>query len=508
MLIKYLTASLVGAIIGYITNWLAIKMLFRPHEEKKILGIKIPFTPGLIPKERYRIAKSVGETIGTHLLSKETIVEALNSNKMKSHTKSWIASKVMELSHCENTVEYKLKSVFKDKYEGILSQIKTDITKYFYETIISSESFKLKINQIISENFKKLAKHKPSSLIEVVGESKIKQGLIDIITTYKSSSELQQYFNKEVYKKLEELKADERLLKDVLPQEFITTVESYILNNKKEISKLLEDLLSEPETEYKLKMAIGEGISSNVNPLMAMFLNSDTIYNKVKVFITKYLHEEENQTFLSNSLIGLLNKLLNSKVSEALENVHPYIKDSAIEEALSYISDKILTEEYIEKGLGVVLHKINEINSLEEILLKIDESYEEKVNILLSNKLEEFIKGEQVQLYIKDFIDMSISHIMNTEIATIVSGNEETMINILDNSAESLINKFIEKEAIDVIELLNIPKIVEEQINSFDVMFAEKIILEIASKELSAITWLGALLGAIIGILSPLLNSI
>ena len=508
MFIKYLTASLVGAIIGYITNWLAIKMLFRPHEEKKILGIKIPFTPGLIPKERYRVAKSVGETIGTHLLSKETIVEALNSNKMRNHTKAWMVSKVSELSQCKDTVEQKLKAVFKDNYEDTSSQIKTDIAKYIHETIISSEDFKVKINQIISENFKKLVKHKPSSLIEIIGESKIKEGLIGAINTYKSSKELQEYFNKEAYKKLDELKADERLLKDVLPQELITAVKFYILNNKKEISKLLEDLLSEPEIEHKLKMAVSEGISANVNPLMAMFLNSDTIYDKVKIFMTKYLQEEENQTFLSNSLIDLLNKLINNKVSEALENIHSYIKEGTIEEVLTYITDKIATEELFEKVVGVVLDKANEVNSLEEILLNIDEGYEEKVNALLSNKLQEFIKGEQIQLYIKDFIDMGVYHIMNTEIATMVSGNEDTMIDILDNFTEGLINKFIEKEAMNVIELLNIPKIVEEQINSFDVMFAEKIILEIASKELSAITWLGALLGAIIGILSPILNSI
>ncbi|WP_055665300.1 DUF445 family protein [Desnuesiella massiliensis] len=508
MLIKYLTASLVGAIIGYITNWLAIKMLFRPHEEKKVLGIKIPFTPGLIPKERYRIAKSVGETIGTHLLSKETIVEALNSNKMRNHTKAWIASKIQDLSHCEDTVEHKLKTVFKDNYEGTLLQIKTDMARYFYETIISSEGFKQKIGQIISENFKKLVKHKPISLIEVVGESKIKEGLMDVINTYKSSEELKEWFNNKAYKRLDELKSDERLLKDVLPQELITAAKSYIFNNRKEISKLLEDSLSEPEIEHKLKMAIGEGVSANVNPLMAMFLNSETIYGKVKSFITKYLQEEENQIFLSNSLIGLLNKLINNKVSEALENVHPYIKEGTIEEVLTYISDKIATEELIDKVVEVVLDKAKEVNSLEEILLNIDQSYEEKVNALLSNKLQEFIEGEQIHIYIKDFIDMGVYHIMNTEIATMVSGNEETMINILDNSAESLINKFIEKEAMNVIELLNIPKIVEEQINSFDVMFAEKIILEIASKELSAITWLGALLGAIIGILSPILNSI
>ncbi len=50
---------IVGAIIGYTTNWLAIKMLFKPPHEAKYIGkLKVPFTPGLIPRERERIARS------------------------------------------------------------------------------------------------------------------------------------------------------------------------------------------------------------------------------------------------------------------------------------------------------------------------------------------------------------------------------------------------------------------------------------------------------------------
>lgn len=54
---------LIGGAIGYFTNYLAIKMLFRPLHEKYILGIKVPFTPGLIPAEKSRMAVSVGKAI-------------------------------------------------------------------------------------------------------------------------------------------------------------------------------------------------------------------------------------------------------------------------------------------------------------------------------------------------------------------------------------------------------------------------------------------------------------
>ncbi|NFM76825.1 DUF445 family protein, partial [Clostridium botulinum] len=67
---------------------------------------------------------------------------------------------------------------------------------------------------------------------------------------------------------------------------------------------------------------------------------------------------------------------------------------------------------------------------------------------------------------------------------------------------------FIENQAEEVISILDISSIVEDRINEFDVYLAEEIILEISSKELKAITWLGGLLGALIGILSPILSKI
>ena len=46
---------LIGAVIGYVTNWIAVKMMFRPLHEKKIGKFTIPFTPGIIPRNKDRI---------------------------------------------------------------------------------------------------------------------------------------------------------------------------------------------------------------------------------------------------------------------------------------------------------------------------------------------------------------------------------------------------------------------------------------------------------------------
>ncbi len=83
MNIEFITAPLIGGIIGFITNSLAIKMLFRPYKEIRIFGIHLPFTPGLIPKEKPRIARAIAQVISNYILDQNTILEALASESIK-----------------------------------------------------------------------------------------------------------------------------------------------------------------------------------------------------------------------------------------------------------------------------------------------------------------------------------------------------------------------------------------------------------------------------------------
>ncbi|MBC6476854.1 MAG: DUF445 domain-containing protein [Hormoscilla sp. GM7CHS1pb] len=69
----YMVPPLAGGVIGYFTNDLAIKMLFRPYRPIKIGGRKLPFTPGLIPSNQARLARRVADTIMGSLLTPEEL---------------------------------------------------------------------------------------------------------------------------------------------------------------------------------------------------------------------------------------------------------------------------------------------------------------------------------------------------------------------------------------------------------------------------------------------------
>lgn len=73
----WILEPLIGAVIGCFTNFIALKMLFRPYQEVKIFGRKLPFTPGMIPKRKKEVAHAIGRVINDNLLEKDDIAKAL-----------------------------------------------------------------------------------------------------------------------------------------------------------------------------------------------------------------------------------------------------------------------------------------------------------------------------------------------------------------------------------------------------------------------------------------------
>lgn len=91
--LRILFMAIIGGVIGYITNVVAIKMLFKPYEP-----IKIPLTNieimGLIPKRRAEIAKNVAETVKRELLCEDDIFNGIIKDEDKEEIASYINSKI------------------------------------------------------------------------------------------------------------------------------------------------------------------------------------------------------------------------------------------------------------------------------------------------------------------------------------------------------------------------------------------------------------------------------
>lgn len=73
---------IIGALIGWLTNRLAIKMLFYPRRPRRVLGFTLQ---GLIPRRKEELAIKVGEIVETELLNQHLIRNELRKMNLRPH---------------------------------------------------------------------------------------------------------------------------------------------------------------------------------------------------------------------------------------------------------------------------------------------------------------------------------------------------------------------------------------------------------------------------------------
>lgn len=496
-----------GAIIGYITNWLAIKMLFRPYEEKRIFGIKVPFTPGLIPKEKTRIAKSVGEAIGNHLLTKETMVESLCSEKINKKLKDWVFNKVDNLNNSQSTVGELLEKISGGNLEKINAYLNKNLTEYIL-TSIKSEKSKQTIVKYIESYIEENLNKDPKVLTESSTYNNLTEKLEYILLEYKDTGKIQEKLNNTIISEINNLQNTSKKLKEVIPESAISNLKVYMYNKRDEICDSIKDMVNSEKSQMKIKSVISDAIDKNVSPMISMFLNKDSLNEKAMDTFNNFINQEENKNQVIMLIGEILDKILEKNIGDILSNSSEQGKEETAKSIGNLISDKLITKDNIKYLQNTIKDKINCNNNLRDIIINLNETYNKDLNKIINKKLEEFLEGEFFCGKLQCIVESIVNHIFNKKLKDLFCNHKENVSKYSYVIVKNLYNRFIENEAESVIETLDISTITEDKINSFDVAFAEKIILEIASKELSAITWLGALLGGIMGLISALISSL
>lgn len=95
MMQPYLVMPAVGALIGWITNAVAIRMLFRPKRPLRVFGVNVG-VQGILPKRKAELAKTVGETVARDLLSVEELTSVLSDQDFVQTISEMLAHHVEE----------------------------------------------------------------------------------------------------------------------------------------------------------------------------------------------------------------------------------------------------------------------------------------------------------------------------------------------------------------------------------------------------------------------------
>lgn len=263
MEISYITAPIIGAVIGYSTNWIAIKMMFRPRKAIKIGKVKLPFTPGIIPKNKTNIAHAISSTITNNLLTEEDIKKILISDEIKSELKNFIDNKFQNIK--DNSINEILEgTITKKNLNSLCDYILDKGTKSIFQNIKEKE-----LAHIISEQIRDAVKEKTNGTIFAIFSSKkildsLTRNVEDKINDYidlNGEKIIYEMVEKELNKYLE-LKIDNLNLNIDISSIAITVYENLIINNFKNIlnkiniEKIIEDKINEMDMKELEKLIL------------------------------------------------------------------------------------------------------------------------------------------------------------------------------------------------------------------------------------------------------------
>ena len=168
----YVIAPLLGGVIGYITNDIAIRMLFRPHKAKYVMGVHIPFTPGIIPKEKGRIADAIGGVISENLMNKEVLQRYLLSDDMVKKVRSAVEEFISTQQHYGETVrEFLCHYLTEEEVATISRKVSESLTKQTYQKLADSSVGEKVAHIVVNHVAEKLSVNGAQELLAGLGSA-------------------------------------------------------------------------------------------------------------------------------------------------------------------------------------------------------------------------------------------------------------------------------------------------------------------------------------------------
>ncbi|EML6501015.1 DUF445 family protein [Clostridioides difficile] len=173
-LIRILILAVIGGFIGYVTNVVAIRLIFRPIDPIKIPILNIEIV-GLIPKRRAEIAANVGEIIQEEFLSMDEILANIITDEDKEEVVRYIKARVKIIIHEKvSFIPSGIKNMIQDYLGEIIeSEVKQSIDE-LSKNIINKANERIDIQKMVEDKINELDLYELEEIIIRIAKKELK----------------------------------------------------------------------------------------------------------------------------------------------------------------------------------------------------------------------------------------------------------------------------------------------------------------------------------------------
>ncbi len=522
--IKYLTPPIMGAFIGYLTNRIAIRMLFRPLKAWKIGGIRVPMTPGVIPSKREQLAVNMGEVVGDHLLTSKEIGKGLQQDIFQNHLYTLIQERVervlqQDLGTLASTIPQRFKIYFDIGTKTVRYQLKEHI-----HTVIASEEFAETVDTAIDNRLELFFDQPVGTIITGANREKGYQFIEEGIDRMFGSEAMEQWVEDFVRQKVYGTLQQEKALADILPP---SLQELFITMLEKQVPPFLSKaalIVSEPEVREKIIIGARGGVDNFINSLGSMadmvrgFLPMETVEEKIREYlidkndaIVTWLQSEEVQL----RVVAIIRERSRQFSQKPIVSLVKAENEEAIEDFCAQCTRQLLLlirGEEVNSTLVSMLKTNfeNHLNggevSLRQALLDLlgDESMSAGKD-WVKREIRQLLQAQRTLKTIDSLFDSLIESLLQKKIGKLARLVPAGVRDGWSKTLQGMASAMLENEVPGLVQSLNIRQIVTERVNSLDILKLEGLLLSIMEEQFKYINLFGAMLGFLIGCLNIIL---
>lgn len=502
---------------GYAGAWLAVRMLFRPRQPFKVLGITL-FPQGMIPRHRDRLAAAIGKAVGEELVSQETIMEELlGKDFLRRKIRGVIDSYTQEILSQNypsliETLPSKLRATVLDAITSLQFKVAEHI-----EGVLKSEESLETIRGFVERRVDEVLSRRVSSVVDDETFERIVGFLEDRIRAAINSFELEEKVRGFISHRVDDLANTQTPLAEMFTSDAVLLLKEKAGEQIAPMAHHLTEIAAAERTRHQIGALIKREVHDYYEALpffKKMFVSRENLLGEVDDLVNESLPRrieetlkgdffaEEARSFIDTSIDNVLERPLHDVVGKINPDQLDRMKDQITTAAMSLLRG----DEMMRQVSAYVTDTLEQFrpHSIDSIMRALHPESEEKLKSMLSNGLLNIVGREDTSKIINAMLATQIDNLLAAPIGRLsdtISG--EKLQAASEGFAETIIAAIREKLP-DAIREFDVGGVVREKIMHYPAEKLEVLVLSVAKEHLRTIELFGALFGFFIGILQAI----
>jgi uncharacterized membrane protein YheB (UPF0754 family) len=510
---------LVATLHGYGAAWLAVRMLFRPREPFKLLGITL-FPQGMIPRHRGRLANAIGKAVGEELVSQETIMEELLG-------KEFLKRKIRAVvdSYVDQALSQSYPSLIEALPAGLRTPVLDAITSLQYriaehiEGVLRSEESLATVRAFAERRVDEFLSKRVSEVLDDQAVENIIGFLEARVREAVNSDALAERIGEFISRRVDDLAMAETSLGEMFTDDAIALLKEKAAEQIAPMSHHLTEIAAAQRTRDQIGALIKREVHAYYEQLpffKKIFVSRENLLGEVDDLVNESLPKrieetlkgdlfaEEARNFVNSSIDGVMQRPLTELAGKIAPDQLERMKKQMSRAVIGVIRGDEMTRS-VSAYLTDTLERLRP-HSLDAIMATLHSDSEEKLKNLLSRGIVRVLTQEETSQTVNSVVARQIENLLSTPIGRLSDTISEEKVRAAADSLSEAIVASIRERLPEAIREFDIGGVVREKINNYPVEKLESLVMSVAKEHLRTIELFGAFFGLVIGVIQAALS--